>query len=164
MSGLEEEELDSVHTVNVGIKGSIEQQMSPVNNCIFAFSMVACCVSQIFATSFYRERCFVKYSFEMKDYRKIVEQLMLMPRIETVMFTFQDNFLSREKLHFLDEAFSKMKVKSLTLRNLSYFMWPDWKIKITEEGIEEFDKIKKSKMEFIWVWEKFNMRYNSKEL
>ena len=67
-------------------------------------------------------------------------------------------------MHFLDDAFSKMKVKSLTLRNLSYFIWPDWKIKITEEGIEEFDKIKKSKMEFIWVWEKFNMRYNSKEL
>ena len=88
----------------------------------------------------------MKYSFDIKDYRKIVEQMMLMPRLETVMFTFQDNCLSREKLHFLDEAFSKMNLKSLTLRNLSYFMWPDGKIKRTEEGIEEFEKIKKSKM------------------
>ena len=46
----------------------------------------------------------------------------------------------------LDENLSRLKLKSVTLRNLSYFIWPEGKIKMSEEGIEEFEKIKKTKM------------------
>jgi hypothetical protein len=62
------------------------------------------------------------------------------------MFTFQDNYLNQQKLQLLDENLSRLKLKSVTLRNLVYFIWPDGKIKMSEEGIEEFEKIKKSKM------------------
>ena len=68
------------------------------------------------------------------------------------MFTFQDNFLTKQKLQLFDESFSRMKLKSLTLRNLSYFMWPDSKIKISDEELDEFEKIKKTKMDFVFVW------------
>ncbi len=62
------------------------------------------------------------------------------------MFTFQDNYLNQQKLQLLDENLSRMKLKSATLRNLSYFIRPDRKIKMSDQEIDEFEKIKKSKM------------------
>ncbi len=62
------------------------------------------------------------------------------------MFTFQDNYLNQQKLQLLDENLSKLKLKSATLRNLSYFIWPEEKIKMSDQVIDEFEKIKKSKM------------------
>lgn len=60
----------------------------------------------------------------MKSYKKLINILNSMPRLESVMLTFQDNFINKEKVIFLDENFSMMRLKSLTLRNLSYFIWP----------------------------------------
>lgn len=78
------------------------------------------------------------------------------------MFTFQDNFLNRHKFQFLDEKLSRMNIKSVTLRNLTYFMWPKCKIDVMEGEINEFERIKKTKMEFIFVWEKHSVHYNSR--
>lgn len=57
-----------------------------------------------------------------------------------------------------------MNLKSLTLRNLSYFMWPQCKIDVVDGEINEFERIKRKKMEFIFVWEKHSVHYNSREL
>lgn len=65
--------------------------MSQLNNCIFAFSMILCCVSELFKASFYRDRFFTKYSFDMMSYKKLMNILKSMPKVETVMLTFQDN-------------------------------------------------------------------------
>lgn len=72
----------------------------------------------------------------MKSYKKLINILNSMPRLESVMLTFQDNFINKEKVTFLDENFSMMRLKSLTLRNLSYFIWPKQKVSIKLEKIE----------------------------
>ena len=43
-------------------------------------------------------------------------------------------------------------------------MWPNNKIQVSDGEIDEFERIKKNKMEFIFVWEKHNVHYNSKEM
>ncbi len=111
--------------MNIGIKGKLEQKMSQVNNCIFAFSMILCCVSQVFNTSFYRDKFFVKYSFELMTYKKVIDHLKKMPNLTTLMFTFQDNNLNKQKLELLDVSLSRLSIRSATLRNLAYFIWPN---------------------------------------